>query len=686
MKLAMRRNRRRIRAIRNSSSRFRRRQVPLSLCAWLIGISLLSGLFSPTVSAKLPRAKAKVVKPTVTSIDVRKRATSSSTAKNTMPVAIDILGTGFGKPPASVKVILLTNIESGESTAATVTRATETQISAHAELPTSGEIPIHGRVGLDIGDVSVNTNPFSFDLNVEKPPQPKPRSVEVDIQKESNNPQTPSQHSVLITPKDDSFAVDPTDSKAMTVHIFPPGATNLIIEPGSTPDRAVITFTAPDGFKVQDVLVTVYDSSNSGTPGTAGRRAALKQANKEVKITGVDVLSLQRRDGFGRLKIVGEGFGDYPRTDNQGTDKQGNTLTTNGDLELLCGQENRSYQVEERWDTNPNPKNTDKDSQRPLASLCQGANFTGIKTWRAGVENKLHVVLVPRNPDLRVERTLIMSADDKMIDVYFEFSHWQDYSEPFRLESASVSVTKGDPAVAPPVTSLASFPIGPQKDARLEYRYTVLDPEDASKLFGFGVGDNFYVLQLSVVNNSDKKLVVPLSSIQAEVEWSYADEKEEGGRTILYDEGPPTLSPLKLAAVTSYFDTFQKTKGKKARLFNILDGVGTLAASLVPVFGRGLERGNSIMSGGLIPGLHKAWGDLSSQQLQNLTSMSWDSVEEIPAGGSTEKFIYIQRSDQVFMNKAEKVEIRKTIRSLQGLEVSGFIVNESTPAAPTLKP
>src|SRR5207248_100926 len=142
-----------------------------------------------------------------------------------------------------------------------------------------------------------------------------------------------------------------------------------------------------------------------------------------------------------------------------------------------------------------------------------------------------------------------------------------------------------------------SFPIGPQKDKNLEYRYTVLDPDDASELFGWGVGKNFYVLQLSVVNNSDKKLVVPLSSIQAEVEWSYDAYPEAGP---VFDEGPTTLSPLKLSAITSYFDTFQKTKGKKARLFNILDGVGTLAASLVPVFGRGLERGNSIMSGGLI--------------------------------------------------------------------------------------
>ena len=83
------------------------------------------------------------------------------------------------------------------------------------------------------------------------------------------------------------------------------------------------------------------------------------------------------------------------------------------------------------------------------------------------------------------------------------------------------------------------------------------------------------------------------------------------------------------------------------------------------------------MSGGFIPGLKKSLGDMSSQQLQNLTSLSWDSLEEIPAGGAKEKFVYIQRSGQNFSSDPI---IKKEIKSIAGIEVSGFVVKDSRPA------
>jgi hypothetical protein len=603
-----------------------------------------------------------------------------------IPVSVDIIGTGFGKPPADDAVkVTLTNPDTGDSVEAEVSRATDTKIYAHAEVPATEGGPTRFDVELEINGESVATRDEPYEIPNKTVVQPKPRSVEVDI-REITNPQNPTLHSVVITPKEDSetFAADPTDPKAMKVQILPPGATNVTIDPVSTPEKALITFVAAEGFKVQDLLVTVFDSKAQEAAETTRKRAASKQVGKEVKISKVDVVSLQRRDGFGRLRIEGEGFGDSLTRS-----------TTNGDLELLCDPANRSYHVDEREDTHRRAKTSTELAN--TSTLCTSGDLKDPnKTWRDGIEKLLKVVLVPRNPDLRIERTLIMYANDKMIDVYFEFSHWKDYSEPFRLQSVSVSVTSEDPAsepiksahataATPKTTSktyIDSFAIGPKKDPNLEYRYTVLDQEDASELFGFGVGKNFYVLQLSVINNLNKKLVVPLSSIEAEIEWAYKEEEDSKGVvTTSFDEGPPTLSPLKLSAITSYFDTFQKTKGKKARLFNVLDGVVTLGASLVPVFGKGLERGTTIMSGGLIPGLRKAWGDLSSQQLQNLTSMSWDSVEEIPANSAKEKFVFIQRSDQSFSNKADKkLKINKSIKSIQGLEVSGFVVEDSRPA------
>src|SRR5438445_9213444 len=137
MKLALRIKRPELRVVLNRLSRYRKPEVRRSLWACLICISLTSGFISPAVSAKVKKraVKAKVVKPTVTNIDVRKRATSAATAKNTTPVSIDISGKGFGKTvtPASVKVVL-TSIDSGEPSTATVTFASDSRIFAHAEL------------------------------------------------------------------------------------------------------------------------------------------------------------------------------------------------------------------------------------------------------------------------------------------------------------------------------------------------------------------------------------------------------------------------------------------------------------------------------------------------------------------------------------------------------------------------
>jgi len=650
-----------------------------SFLAALICLCLTSGLMSTGVSAKVRKraAKPKVTKPTVTGpVEFERVAPSEDGDKNVIPLSLLIEGKGFGKTAAAAKVTLTNTVSGEKSDEALITVFADNMIIARAEAPAGGGEGSRYILGLEInGDPVEIDKAFSLiKIPVEKTRKPNGRSVEVEF-KAFPNPQNPSAHSLRVSPREgDEFAADAANMK---VQILPAGATNITIEPGNTADRMLVTFVAPADFEVEELFVTAYDSKE---PKAYERPSTDTDAN-EVEITRVDILSLQRRDGFGRVKIEGHGFGNYPHP-------------TNADLELLCDRENRSSQVDERNDTHR------RDKPEPLvntSTLCSDRSFAEIKNWRAQVEKSVKVLLVPRNPDLRVERTLIMYVDDKVIDVYFEFSHFEWFSEPFRLESVSVSVSReeaakkagskpagesshasNDPAASPATmkTYLASHDIGPPKDLNLEYRYTVLDQKDASQLFGSGVGDHFYAVQISLVNKGDKKVIVPLSSIQAEIEWAYGSDNDEEA----FDEGPATLSPLPLSAISSYFDAFQKTKGRRAKLFNVLDGVVTLGAAMVPVFGRNIERPIAIMSGGLIPGLRKSFGDLSSQQLQNLTSMSWEGVEEIPAGGGKEKFIYVQRSDQTFSGSVNPV-IRKQIKSIAGLEVSGFVVRESSTAA-----
>lgn len=73
---------------------------------------------------------------------------------------------------------------------------------------------------------------------------------------------------------------------------------------------------------------------------------------------------------------------------------------------------------------------------------------------------------------------------------------------------------------------------------------------------------------------------------------------------------------------------------------------------------------------------------MSSQQLQNLTSLSWQNSETVPAdGGSTEKLVYIQKYEQ-FLGPDVKIEdtvyeTRQQVASIMGLEVTGYEIDDT---------
>jgi hypothetical protein len=346
----------------------------------------------------------------------------------------------------------------------------------------------------------------------------------------------------------------------------------------------------------------------------------------------------------------------------------------------------------------------------------------GLREWRADIRQRLRILPVLRNASFRVDDINVLYADDKMIDVVFRFSKFDDHSEPFRLAGVTVDVVK--PVVKTQKLTVnkivgvaeskslepfvVSSRVGPKMDENLEYRYSILDQDSARYLFGRGVSENFFVIQLSLVNKGAKKVAVPLAAIQAEVEWRSPDSvvNAGSGRTVLerkdkkktkvpfvkdpfeanYIEGPPTLPPMPLAGVSGYFDVYTKTQGKKARFFNILNGIAIFGATLTPFFGPGVADAHVIFTSGLIPGLKTAFGDLSGQQLQNLTALSWENVQNVPAaGGSIEKFLYIPRkyaitSDTSLDGQATHI----SVTHIWGLEVTGYEVVESEPitAAP----
>jgi hypothetical protein len=617
--------------------------------------------------------------------------------------------------------------------------------------------------------------------------QPSPAPIAIEPLEASDVFAYPSdgglkKYAVIVRWKDGKFF--PTDPSLVSLSLTPAGATDVTIR-HVTATRIEADFWAPDKFQVNDASVTVYDSKNrqlvvasSDVPshaqgeeaGAADGTASLKTSaarasaleapkpaeDEEPKINSTTVVFLQRAYGIGRLKIEGEHFGNYKAPPISAEDY------------LLCFEPLAQQALIDAL--SGLPKQT-LDSRKALdEQRCKGigsAELSRWNAWRADVEPRVKVALVPRNTDLRIEQTKILYIDDKLIDVYFEFNRYYNYSEPLRLASTTVTVKRdkkpaageqaetaaraplasgGGHAASDPIgvavaaggaeaedpvkcvksnpndcaTFLATKEVGTKQDENLEYRYTVLDVNSAATLFGSGVAKNFYAIQLSVTNKGEKKIAVPLASIQAEIEWAdgYEEEETAAGADLVassvnpdawnapppvpakgkgdgankgkgigytyFEEGPATISPLPLPAVTAYFDGDEKVHGKKARLFNVFDGAAILGSSLIPFFGPGFKDAHVAFTGGLVPGIRRSLGDLSGQQLQNLTALSWQGVEVVAAkGGSIDKFIFIQRGDQDFATGIGE-KIKKRIKNIEGMEVVGFEVLESEAKRATL--
>lgn len=591
-----------------------------------------------------------------------------------------------------------------------------------------------------------------------------------------------------------------TDPKLVSVSLSPAGASDLAVRL-ITPTRIEADFWAPEGYKVGEVSVSVYDRDNpqlvaassdveKDTSGSVKEKPDKAQADTlQPEITSSVIVFLQRAYGIGRLKIEGKNFGNYAPPPVAAEDY------------LLCYEPLARQALVDALSEHPQVDVRQAIEDKRCDVLRQDeSRFREWVKWRESVERSVKVALVPRNTDLRIEQAKVLYIDDKLIDVYFEFNRFYRNSEPLRLASTTVTVRKGEPKTETPKagpqtqtaglrqmgdavlmnasggataaaapeevkpsfnddrkTYIATKEVGTKQDENLEYRYTVLDSSSAMRLFGKGVADNFYVIQLSVTNKGEKKIAVPLASIQAEIEWAYgpADEKKDakggcvqpaadagvqtapnvqtseaggdgkearksvpasyqtdvserkdsgaknsksqsqkqtsesagGGEVSIplkyqklcdyYEEGPATLSPLPLSAVSAFFDSDVKVNGRKAKFFNVADGLATLGTSLVPFFGPGFRDAHVAFTGGLVPGIRRGLGDLSSQQLQNLTGLSWQSVEEVAGkGGSLEKFVFIQRGDQVF-SPGFGERLRKTIKNIEGLEVVGYEVQQS---------
>ena len=150
----------------------------------------------------------------------------------------------------------------------------------------------------------------------------------------------------------------------------------------------------------------------------------------------------------------------------------------------------------------------------------------------------------------------------------------------------------------------------------------------ASKKYGRGVAANFDVIQVSIVNKCSLPVLIPLAGIY-----------------LPGAANKPNIYPFSLDHVTSMYSNNRQFSGPRAIYFNILQASATIGSAIQPFFGPGFTQAVSILGGGFTQASAEIWKDLSAEQLQNLTSQSYQSTEQVgPNGGSLQKFVFLPKS------------------------------------------
>jgi hypothetical protein len=178
----------------------------------------------------------------------------------------------------------------------------------------------------------------------------------------------------------------------------------------------------------------------------------------------------------------------------------------------------------------------------------------------------------------------------------------------------------------PKSKKLAGTDCAPDVDVKKNYFYV---PESqVAKKYGHGISKNFDVIQVSIVNECPLPVLIPLAGVVLNV-------------------ATPPLHPFSLEHVTSIFSSDRAFSGPRAIFFNIVQGAATVGSAIEPFFAHGFTQGVSILGGGFTQGAATIWKDLSAEQLQNLTSQSFQDTEQIAgSGGSLQKSIFVARTNK----------------------------------------
>jgi hypothetical protein len=554
------------------------------------------------------------------------------------------------------------------------------------------------------------------------PPESALQEFEVAFEHHQSK-EFPNLHSLTVTKQSGDVGVgfDVKESH-MRIDLEPTGATDLTVAQ-SNEEHLVLNFVAAPDYEPTDVVITVYDGSDLDkrkaifvARASAPEKPPANDPN-EPTVTSVETVFVDRHEGNGRIRIYGKGFGKQVTAPPYQVDEFLCTCLERPQLDFReerrprpCGLFAESYFREKNPERNAS--RLSQETQR--AAACEAPLILWNK-WRCGLGATVNVE--SRDINIRVEKAEIIDMNDEMVDVYFEFTRHHGYAWPFQVAGVDLTIKKpvnrveqvveakpakvsGEVDSSSSATYTISSTVGPKPDVNLTYRYTVLTYDAVRQLLGDGIADNFFVIEVAVVNDGAKKVAIPLAGMQADVEWLYGGVSipapasaidpmpESGVKPGFFVEGPPTLAPIPMATVSAYFGASKKNGERRVKTFNILEGITTLITSIVPFAGPALKDAEVVFSGGFIPGLRHAWGDLTDQQLQNLTTLSWQNSETLAAsGGSLEKLVYIQKGKQFDSGGLPIYDIpyttKQQISNIMSLEVVGYEVNDSPPKKAT---
>jgi hypothetical protein len=268
-------------------------------------------------------------------------------------------------------------------------------------------------------------------------------------------------------------------------------------------------------------------------------------------------------------------------------------------------------------------QNTSQGATQDFVLEITGSGFASITDM-----NSVHIAVLPAagvtpNPIPALSRSL----DNSKILAQF--------TAPSNYTLQEVALSAGSSFVTFETGTLAC-----EFKSQVKLTPQIVPKSQAGNKYGNGVAKNFYAIQLSIVNECPMAIVVPLGGISVVTDHQAAQAPDDA----CTEEG--SLVAFSLDHVTTIFSADRKLTGRRAIYFNTVQALATLGSAIQPFFASGFTKGVAILGGGFTTASKELLVDMSAEQLQNLTSQSFGSTEQVASHGSLQKFVFVRRNEK----------------------------------------